>query len=190
MKLYYVYFCQSNLKNVIFVTVTWNSEMYRSDHYVGSGSCHNGCILNVFDQVVHCVDPFFSLGILCDRICFRLEDWTKGSGGRFCFSIVEDVFAWETDGTGSPYIRVISVLQILQWHSSRLKEEAKKPLRKILQLLCPFFNWHVTSNFRNYIRYFAIPLCQSVAIWMQRSVWLYDQFKNVASKARSERRRL
>jgi len=65
----------------------------------------------------------FSVGILYDRIRFRLEDWTKGSGGRFCFSIL-DVSAWETDGTGSSYIRIISVLQILQWHSWS-KEEAK-----------------------------------------------------------------
>lgn len=28
----------------------------------------------------------------------------KGSGGRFCFSIL-DVSAWETDGTGSSYPR-------------------------------------------------------------------------------------
>jgi len=47
-------------KNVIFVTITRNSEMYRTDwsYCVGSGSCHNGCILNVFDQVVHC-GPLF-----------------------------------------------------------------------------------------------------------------------------------
>jgi len=43
-------FCYGNIKLCRCIALT--------DHYVGSGSCHNGCILNVFDQVVHC-GPLF-----------------------------------------------------------------------------------------------------------------------------------
>lgn len=82
-------------------------------HCVGSGSCHNGCILNVFDQVVHCGPLFFSASSATGSVL----NWRIGRkevGGRFCFSIV-DVSAWETDGTGSSYIHTISVLWILHW---------------------------------------------------------------------------
>lgn len=63
--------------NILFLYRTETCALrvtHTTDHCVGRGSCHNGCILDVYLIRLSTVDPFFSFSILCDRICFRLKD--------------------------------------------------------------------------------------------------------------------
>jgi len=66
-------------------------------HCVGSGSCHNGCILNVFDQVVHGGPLFFPSA---SSATGSVLDWSIGHNEvGIGFVLVYESSCVGTDGT-------------------------------------------------------------------------------------------